>query len=38
VRLRALPVNRALLAQDKEAMKKKIADAAPAAHDERSAA
>ncbi|SEF30505.1 molybdopterin cofactor-binding domain-containing protein [Variovorax sp. NFACC27] len=31
VRLRALPVNRALLAQDKEAMKKKIAEAP---HDE----
>lgn len=28
VRLRALPVNRALLAQDKEALKKKVADAA----------
>lgn len=32
VRLRALPVNRALLAQDKDAMKKKIADAAPPPH------
>lgn len=32
VRLRALPVNRALLAQDKDAMKKKIADAAPPLH------
>jgi len=31
VRLRSLPVNRALLAQDKEAMKKKIAEAP---HDE----
>ncbi len=29
VRLRALPVNRALLAQDKEALKKKVADARP---------
>jgi len=29
VRLRALPVNRALLAQDKEALKKKVADAGP---------
>ncbi|MFV0674262.1 molybdopterin cofactor-binding domain-containing protein [Variovorax sp. tm] len=29
VRLRALPVNRALLAQDKEALKKKVADAEP---------
>ena len=41
VRLRALPVNRALLAQDKEALKKKVADAGPSAHEaqgERSAA
>ena len=38
VRLRALPVNRALLVQDKEALKKKIADAGYAAPDERSAA
>lgn len=41
VRLRALPVNRALLAQDKEALKKKVADGGPSAHEaqgERSAA
>ncbi|MBD9665023.1 xanthine dehydrogenase family protein molybdopterin-binding subunit [Variovorax sp. VRV01] len=38
VRLRALPVNRALLAQDKEALKKKIAGAKPAGPGARSAA
>ena len=38
VRLRALPVNRALLAQDKEALKKKIANAKPTGLDARSAA
>ncbi|WP_285412266.1 molybdopterin cofactor-binding domain-containing protein [Variovorax sp. efr-133-TYG-130] len=38
VRLRALPVNRALLVQDKEALKKKIADASQAAPGERSTA
>jgi len=38
VRLRALPVNRALLAQDKEALKKKIADAGPSGLGARSAA
>lgn len=38
VRLRALPVNRALLVQDKEALKKKIADAPQAAPGERSTA
>ncbi|CAA2109968.1 xanthine dehydrogenase family protein molybdopterin-binding subunit [Variovorax paradoxus] len=38
VRLRALPVNRALLAQDKDALKKKVADASIGGRSERSAA
>jgi CO/xanthine dehydrogenase Mo-binding subunit len=38
VRLRSLPVNRALLAQDKEALKKKIARTGSGGQDERSAA
>jgi CO/xanthine dehydrogenase Mo-binding subunit len=38
VRLRALPVDRALLAQDKDALKKKVADASIGGRSERSAA
>lgn len=38
VRLRALPVSRALLAQDKDALKKKVADASIGGRSERSAA